>query len=519
MPYVGPSLGASANLPAVLERGLSADPDAVALISGNAQWSWRQFEDSSDRLARNLLGLGMTPGDRIASLMPNDAALLIHYLACFKAGLVAVPLNYRYTPPEIDYALDVSGASTLLAHADRSDDVAASKHAGALPVGKIAFGGPIGDSLAFEQLVQDASSSAELPAPDLDARTFIFFTSGSAGRPNGVTHSLGSFGALTASFSQAMALTTDDVVLPGASLSHVGSLSTALAALFAGTRVVVTRSLDGDELLPLIRKTRPTVLQMLPAALIALFHDHGATRADFQSIRLCISGGDKFPASLEEEFTALSGLSINESYGMTEAPDFLFSLPGQIVKPGSVGAVCPGYAASIRNESGNEVPVGVDGRLWLKGEPVMTGYWKNPAATKEAVRDGWLDTGDVMQVDADGYFWFRGRKKQIIVHDGSNISPQEVEEAVMAHPAVANAGVVGVHDDVHGENVWAYVTWKDGVTPPSRQDVIRAARKQVGYKAPEVVIALDDMPLTPVGKIDRTTLKKRAADRLAGVAV
>ena len=516
MPYVGASLDAYADLPNILERGLSANPDAIALFSGETRWTWREFEEASTRLAHNLLGLGLTPGDRIASLMPNDAALLIHYLACFKAGLVVVPLNYRYTPPEIDYGLKVSGAVALLAHAERSEDVAASKQAGELPRGVIAFSGPIGDSLSFETLLQDAPSPTELPAPDRDAPAFIFFTSGSTGRPKGVTHSFSSFGTLAASFAQAMALTVKDVVLPGASMSHVGALSTALAALFAAAPVVVTRRHDGDELLSLFRESRPTVLVMLPATLIALFREHGATKADFASLRLCISGGDKFPISLEEEFTALSGLSINEIYGLTEAPGCLFSLPGEPVKTGSVGVVCPGYQVALRDENGVEVPVDMDGRVWIAGAAVTTGYWGNAAATKDALRDGWLDTGDIMQADSDGYFWFRGRSKQIIIHDGSNISPQEVEEAVMAHPAVENAGVVGVNDTVHGENVWAYVSWKDGVTPPSSQDVIRTARARIGYKAPEVIIALDHMPLTPVGKVDRTALKKMAADRLSG---
>ena len=144
----------------------------------------------------------------------------------------------------------------------------------------------------------------------------------------------------------------------------------------------------------------------------------------------------------------------------------------------------------------------------------MLGYWGDPAATEDAIRDGWLDTGDVMRGDADGYLWFRGRSKQIIVHDGSNICPQEVEEAVMAHPAVASAGVVGVRDAVHGENVWAYVTLKAGASAPTSQDIIRCARQRVGYKAPEAVEFLDTMPLNATGKVDRVALKRMAAERV-----
>lgn len=162
-----------------------------------------------------------------------------------------------------------------------------------------------------------------------------------------------------------------------------------------------------------------------------------------------------------------------------------------------------------------EVPAGTDGRLWIKGPAVTTGYWDDPAATAAAIVDGWLDTGDMMRVDADDYLWFRGRRKQIIVHDGSNIAPPEVEEAVMVHPAVASAGVIGVHDLVHGENVWAYVTLKKGVDPPAIQEIIRCARERVGYKAPEVIVVIDQMPLNATGKVDRVTLKRWAAERLS----
>ena len=142
----------------------------------------------------------------------------------------------------------------------------------------------------------------------------------------------------------------------------------------------------------------------------------------------------------------------------------------------------------------------------------MAGYWDNPEATASAMVDGWFDTGDVMRVDADGYFWFRGRKKQIIVRDGSNISPQEVEEAVMTHPAVSLAGVVGVPDDVHGESVWAFVTLKDDVDAPSDQEIIGFARQRIGYKAPQRILVLDEMPINATGKVDRMTLKKRATE-------
>ena len=142
----------------------------------------------------------------------------------------------------------------------------------------------------------------------------------------------------------------------------------------------------------------------------------------------------------------------------------------------------------------------------------MIGYWNNPGATAETVVDGWLDTGDVMSADEDGYLWFHGRQKQIIIHDGSNICPQEVEAALLEHEAVSSAGVIGVHDPRHGESVRGYITLDANVSPPSMQDLIRFVRARVGYKAPEEIIVLDDMPLNATGKVDRVTLKRWAAE-------
>ncbi len=200
---------------------------------------------------------------------------------------------------------------------------------------------------------------------------------------------------------------------------------------------------------------------------------------------------------------------------MTQIGMATFNPPPGIEKLGSIGCLMPGYEASIRDETGAEVAAGATGSLWIKARCNMIGYWDNPEATAETIQDGWLNTGDIVRIDDDGFLWFGGRKKQIIIHDGSNICPQEVEEALLAHDAVENAGVVGVHNLVHGENVWAYIAVKEGVAPPSPSEVIRFARERVGYKAPETIVVLDEMPLNATGKVDRVFLKKRAADRLA----
>jgi long-chain acyl-CoA synthetase len=514
MPLSGPPLDQSVDLCNVLARGLEAKPDEAALVSAEGGHTWRELDRASDRYAAHLIAMGVQKGDRVASLMPNRNGLVIHYLACLKAGLVATPLNYRYMPPEIDHALEVSEAAILLAHAERDQDLAASKGASRLPLGVIRYGGKDGGSRSFETLLERDPAGIELPSPSPSDPAVIFFTSGSTGKPKGVTHSYQTFGWVLATWSKGYETTADDVILPGSSISHIGGYGHTLFGLATGARVVVARTFDGAELLPLLREHRPSVFMMLPAALFTLVREHGARRDDFASVRLCLSGGDKVAPELEREFIELAGFPIDEIYGMSEIGISNLNPPSGTNKLGSVGTANVGYALSIRDEDGRELPVGGEGRLWVKSPCNMVGYWNRPDATADTIKDGWLDTGDVMRADEDGYLWFCGRKKQIIVHDGSNICPQEVEETLLEHDAVASAGVVGIHDLVHGENVRAYVTLKDGAPRPTSQELIRFARARVGYKAPEEIVVLEEMPLNATGKVDRVALKRMAQERV-----
>ena len=361
---------------------------------------------------------------------------------------------------------------------------------------------------SFESLL-DGGPTRDPTPPSPDDPAILFFTSGSTGKPKGVCHSFETLGWIIASAVRSFDMGPDDVMLPGGSVSHVGGHHLSLMTLAAAGRVVLARTFDGDEILPLLAEEQPTKIWMLPSALYALVRDHDARRDEFASVRACYSGGDKVSGALEEEFTALTGVAIDEDYGMTEIGIPTVTPPAS-PKIGSVGPLAPGYEASLRDPDGREVPADAAGRLWIRFPGNMVGYWSNPEATAETIVDGWLDTGDVMRADEDGYLWFEGRQKQIIIHDGSNICPQEVEAALLEHDAVSAAGVVGVQSPLHGENVRAYVTLEEGAAP-AMQDLIRFARARIGYKAPEEVIVLGRMPLNATGKVDRVTLKRWAA--------
>ena len=474
-----------------------------------------ELDERSAALAAAYLELGLEPGDRIASLMPNRTALLIHYLALFRAGLVATPLNYRYTAREIDHALEVSGAAAIVAHEERAGDIADSALAGDIRLGTIWYSAAEGEGRTrLEDLFAGEPPAEPFPVRDDDEPAAIFFTSGSTGPAKGVTHTHGTLRWMIASAAAAFGLTADDVFLPGSSMSHIGSFLWALTMLEVGGKVVIARTYDSHEILPLLREHRPTILAMIPAALAALIRDHDLQPSDFSSLRICRAGADKVSTELLQEFAAEAGFPIDEGYGMTEVGLATLNPPSGVIKQGSIGPPIAGYSIEIRDEEGEQCGAETVGRVWIRTRSRMAGYWDAPDATAEIVREGWLDSGDLARSDEDGYLWFFGRKKQVIVHDGSNISPLEVEAALMEHPAVDLAGVIGIHDAVHGENVRAYVTLREDAEAPASADLIVHCRERIGYKAPEEVVVLDEMPLNPTGKIDRPGLKRMAEDHL-----
>lgn len=502
----GQQLSVPVDLSKILGIGLAQNSNQMAMVSEVRDWSWQQLDETSNRLASAYLDLGLESGDRIASLMPNRPASVVHYLACIKAGLVATPLNYRYTPSEIDHALEVSEPALFVYHGERIQDVDACRLVHSLPRGVVAYGTP--QDCGYKALLDKGDPTATFTTPDIKSAALIFFTSGSTGPPKGVTHSREALGWILASINAAFRLSPEDVVLPGSSFSHMAASIFGLACLASGAQLAVPRSSHPDELVPLIRKVRPTFMFMLPAALHMLVLDARLEKSDFSSMRVCFAGGDKLSTELVEKFAYLAGRPIEEGYGMTEI-GHAAALPRDApLRVGSLGKPCPGYEFSIRNENGQELRRGQEGRVWVRFPGNMIGYWNNPKATSDTIVDGWLDTGDVMIADEEGYLSFRGRKKQIIVHDGSNICPEDVELAIAAHPTVDAVGVVGVHDLVHGENVLAYVKLKSGVAPPSASALIQFARQRVGYKAPDEIKFISTMPMGATGKVDRFRLKQ-----------
>lgn len=511
MPLTGGPLEHIVPFSEILAAPLASKPDETALTSLLRSYTWRELDRSADHLAKHLVSLGLTPGDRVAVLMPNRTALILFYLACQRAALVCVPLNYRCVPAEITHQLDHCGASMLFLHAEREPEVAQLGEA--LPLGILSYDSPEGREPSYEGLMAKPAPEVSLPSRDLEAPAFLFFTSGSTGPAKGVVHSERSLAAMFASNAKGFALSADDVVMPASSMAHLGAFFLTFAAFSVGARVVLARSNAPEELHALLKREQPSVLMMLQTALFGVVRNPGIGAEDLSSLRLCRCGGDKVSGALQEAFRALTGLTIHEGLGITEAGQIAFNRAGGEIKRGSIGRPLPGIEIAVRNAEGAELRAGEVGRMWVKTPSVMAGYWNDPDATASVMEGAWFYTGDLVEADQDGFLWFRGRQKQVIVHNALNITPQEVEEALLAHPAVSTAGVVGKRDPLYGENVLAFVSLKQSEAAPSAEDLIAFARAQIGYKAPEEIVFLERLPLNPTGKIDRVALKKMAEER------
>lgn len=487
----------------LLQPTVDDQPGRPAL-HGTAVWTYQRLEEDAQRLARRWLASGLEPGDRVAMLLPNRPEALLVYLACFKSGLVAVPLDYRYRSPQINYVLRHSGSRVFIIHADRREEVAAcdeAKHINVITVGGADTG---------ELLLDDAPGGDELACefrPDDVA--ILFYTSGTTGRPKGVMLTRAALTAGTKKFIARVPLGPADVALVAAPVMRPFALRTqVLPTLHAGGGVVLLEQFSPANYLAALRQSPvKTFLALIPNSLHQVVHAAGVRREDFAGVRLCISGGDRVPLELHRDFHALTGLELTEQCGMTETGMYALAPPFGRKKPGSIGLPFYGAQVCVVDACGQDVPAGQSGEVIVRSPLMMDGYWNDSAQTRKALRDGWCQTGDLARFDEDGYLWFMGRRKNMIVHDGANVSPLEVEDALLTHPSVAEACVVGVSDPVHGQNVHAFVKLHPTAVVPSEEELrLFAAARLSRPMAPERVTVVTELPRTGTGKIDRDRL-------------
>ena len=288
---------------------------------------------------------------------------------------------------------------------------------------------------------------------------------------------------------------------------HLCFMGLMLSAFTVGATLVLPAGSDPQTILQTLEQHRCTFTGAPPAQCVALVNCQTTTPYEISPEMLFLGAGDSVPTALQEQFTRAFSLPLYEFYGMTESAPITWNPPGKI-RPGSIGVPFEGVLLRVVDVEGNEVQPGEVGELTVRSPGNTIGYWNRPEATAETLRDGWLYTGDLVKQDAEGYYWFAGRKKELIIRGGSNISPQEVEAVLYQHPAVVEAGVIGIPDETWGEVVVAYVAKKEGVSA-TEAELIEFAKKQIAvHKVPEKVVFLPSLPKSAVGKIQRRALKE-----------
>jgi long-chain acyl-CoA synthetase len=482
----------------MLHRSAARSPQKPAVICGDQVVTYTELDRSSDALARWFLDQGLEPGDRLAIHWCNSIETVNLYFACFKAGVIAVPVNNRLKPAEIAYILTHSKAKLCFSQPELAP--LAQEVRGECP-----------ELRHLYTALPDLADAGNAPLPEVlpNQVAAVLYTSGTTARPKGVMHSHISLAGATA-LMRTLGIDDTHVPLAVTQMVHISALACVVlpAIACAGTAVLMP-AFDPVQSLDLIQRWKCTAILILPAMLRFIVEEQGRSPRDVSSVRLCIAGGDTVPVKLQERFRELFGVSVREIFGMTETAPITCIREGA-PRTGSVGPVMDEVDARVADAMGNVVPDGEVGELQVQSPANCLGYWDNHEATSDTFINGWLRTGDLVRRDADGYFWFEGRVKQIIIRGGSNISPQEVEEALYHHPAVLEAGVIGMADAAYGEKVIAFVALREGMAAGEQElrDLVRS--RLADYKTPERVICLPVLPKGLTGKVQRRELKELA---------
>ena len=485
--------------------------DQPAIVHGDTTWTYGELQRRALRIARNLQSAGVEPGDRVATLLPNCPELVALYVAGFHAGFTIVPLDVRYHSALINFALRHSGAKAVVVDGGRIDDMSQCDALSDVEIRLFTGPGTNEGYQAFRHLL--ATRPTESLHGDLrgDDVCLVFYTSGTTARPKGVTLTRD---CVTSNISKAGAvlrINADDITLIAAPISRPMALRTQLLpSLAAGATIVLLSGFTPGTYLQALRQhTSTTILALLPGALRKILFHTDLKREDLGSVRLCICGGDYVSADLFEKFREITGIELTEQCGMTETGMYAVNPPYGRKKSGSIGLPYYGVQLSIIDAKGGDVRWGESGEIAVRSPFAMDGYWNDTAATRRVMRDGWIRTGDIGRIDDDGYIWLEGRKKDIIIHEGSNVSPAAVEAVLQKHTGVSQACVVGVDDLESGQVVYAFVTLNSDadIDRVEHELTALAERELPAYMVPQEFGILPKLPVTGSGKIDRERLK------------
>lgn len=494
------------SLAQVLAGTASRVPDRIAVRFGSKILTYGELDAAVNRLARALFDRGLRKGDRLVLLAGNSDAFVIALYAGLRLGAIVVPVNPRSAPPEIDHFVTDSQARLLLFDPELVDNALAWQQLTQSPdeISLLALGeaGGFDDALA-SSAGQSAKPVEVEVAEDDDA--VIIYTSGTTGRPKGALfdqHRILWVGINTA---LGLGLREGERMLHAAPLYHSASLNMLVfGGMMYGATHVILPGFDPETVLEAIERERPTFFLGVPTMYTLLLRSPSMATRDLSSLRVCLYGAAPMPATTAEALVeALPGATIIQACGQTETGPggILLQHDEVLAKPSASGrSALANTEVRVVDLDGDDVAPGGVGEMIMRGETMMKGYWGNPEATADTVRDGWVHTGDLANVDEDGYITIVDRLKDLIITGGRNVYSAEVENALSGHPGVGDIAVVGRPDENYGENVVAIVTPREGATI-TLEDLREYGTKYLSsYKLPRELI-IDEIPRNPSGKI------------------
>ena len=525
-----------------VEKSVRTWPDRTALVYYGAKWSYRRFWEESERLAGALAReAGVGPGDRVALYLPNCPAYPIAFFAVLRLGAIVVQVSPLYIQQDLIHILHDSTPKALVTLEILYPNVKQVRDAAPVPrvfVARLRELYPplvrpfVNSVLRRQHLPTDFPTDPEVRAWRTAVRTpatvplwrgdpattvaVLQYTGGTTGRPKAA---MLSHRNLVANVLQAQAWNTrrrpgQEVMMGAIPFFHIYGLTIALLLGFAdGATVILQTRPEVAELIRLIHRYRPTQFPAVPALYRALSQRPDVAKFDLHSIQFCLSGSAPLPVEVQREFEALTGAALVEGYGLSEASPATHANPVDGERRiGSIGLPLPDTFHRVVDPEDRRRVLGVDeiGELEVRGPQVMLGYYGQPEETGLVLTDGWLQTGDLARIDADGYAYIVDRKKDMVNVGGMKVYPREVEEIIYQHPSVAEAAAVGVPDAEHGEVIKAFVVRRPGATV-SAEEIIAFVRARIAhYKAPRTVEFRDALPRTGVQKVLRRVLREGA---------
>ncbi len=505
----------SFNLATILTETALATPDAPAHRFGGNATTYRELDEHSGQFAAGLLEAGLEPGDVVAVQLPNVPHFLVAYFGALKAGMIVLPLNPLLMAPEIEYHLGDASAALLIGFEGMHAEASKACERTGIPMYLVSFGAaPLPDD-ARPMSALLSSSPLDVPGGEVVPRdpedtAVLIYTSGTTGKPKGaeLTHFQLYMNCTIA--GQLFGARNDDVTLAVLPFFHVFGLSSVInvSVRYGGCLSIVPRFGVGD-VLDVIERDRCTVIGGVPTMLHALAQQD-ITGRDLSALRVAVSGGASLPEDIMRTFEGMYGIEVLEGYGMSEtAGSCSFNRPGDR-RVLSIGKPLWGVTMRVADAFDQPLPPGRDnvGEILIRGHNVMKGYLGRPEATAETLRGGWLHSGDLGYMDADGFFFIVDRAKDLVIRGGYNVYPREIEEVLYAHPAIVEAAVIGKPDERLGEEVVAVVSVRPGSELTAEEVIAYCRERLAAYKYPREIRFVGELPKGPSGKVLKSAMRE-----------